>query len=602
MKKAPSVLLESYTPGRDGASYAFSGQVGEIAASTPAEVPAALKLLEDAVAEGYHAAGFVTYEAAAGLAELPVRPPGELPLLWFGLFRHRTPVAPGEFARAATEATTTDWTPSLDPGDYATAVAAIHYHIAAGATYQVNFTMRLHFRLEGDPLACYRDLCRAQQAPYCAWIDTGRFRILSASPELFFRLEGDRITTRPMKGTAARGRWWAEDEAARRALRETPKERAENLMIVDLLRNDLGMVATTGSVKAAPLFEVETLPTVHQMTSTVTARLKHGVDIPALFRALFPCGSVTGAPKRKTMEIIAALEDSPRGIYTGCIGYVSPGPEAVFSVAIRTAVIDSATGRGELGVGSGITWDSRADDEYAECLAKARFAMTPQPEFSLIESLLFTEEEGYFLLERHLTRLGSSARYFAFPFDPDRVRRLLLDLGATLAGRQKVRLLLARDGAISLEAAPIGKEETHAPVPITFAGTAVDSFDPFLYHKTTRRECYAAELARHPRCADVIFCNERGEVTEGANNNVVARVSGRLVTPPLACGLLPGTFREELLESGILVERTLSAEEFAGAEEIFLINSVRKWRRAKLMVRPGHCPPRTVTATDSHLI
>ncbi|HEY6837755.1 MAG TPA: aminodeoxychorismate synthase component I [Geobacteraceae bacterium] len=582
MSSPPRVLLESYSPGRDGASYAFSGLVREIAATTPEEVVPALKELEQAVAEGYHAAGFVTYEASAGLANLPTLPPGKLPLLWFGIFRHRTPVTAGEHVREATEAATTDWTPSLGRDDYAAAIAAIRELIAAGATYQVNFTMRLSFRLDGDPLACYRDFCRSQQAPYCAWIDTGAFRILSASPELFFRLEGDRITTRPMKGTAARGRWLAEDEEACRALRANPKERAENLMIVDLLRNDLGMVAATGTVQAAPLFDVETFPTVHQMTSTVTARLKEGVGISDLFRALFPCGSVTGAPKRKTMEIIAGLESSPRGLYTGCIGYVSPGPEAVFSVAIRTAVIDSTTARGELGVGSGVTWDSTADDEYAECLAKASFAMAPQPEFHLIESLLLEQQEGYFLFERHLARLERSARYFGFRLDPAKARRLLCEFAATLTGTQKVRLLLGRDGSITLESAPVNPEET-MPLPVTFAGITVDSSDPFLYHKTTRRELYAAELARNPHCVDVIFRNERGEVTEAANSNVVAKIGGKRLTPPLASGLLPGTFREELLESGILVERTLTAEDLAEAEAIFLINSVRKWRPAALV-------------------
>ncbi|HEY6008961.1 MAG TPA: aminodeoxychorismate synthase component I [Geobacteraceae bacterium] len=584
MTTAPTVILESHSPGRDRASYAFSGLVTEVTAIDAAGVIPALERLETAIAQGYHAAGFVTYEAAAGLAtELPTRPSGEQPLVWFGIFRHRRTVTAGAFARDAAAAATSHWSPSLAPGDYADAIAAIRDQIAAGATYQVNFTLRHHFRLEGDPRAFYGDLCRTQLAPYCAYIDTGRYRILSASPELFFRLEGDRITTRPMKGTATRGRWCAEDEAARDALRQSAKERAENLMIVDLLRNDLGMVAETGTVEAAPLFEVETLPTVHQMTSTVTARLKNGVAIPALFRALFPCGSVTGAPKRKTMELIAALEDSPRGVYTGCIGYLSPGPEAVFSVAIRTAVIDAATGEGELGIGSGVTWDSRAGAEYAECLAKALFATTPRPEFQLIESLLWEEDAGYFLLDRHLARLAASADYFAFPFDPAVARGLLAELGTTLVGCRKVRLLLARDGSLRLESAPIVAQPATAPLAVAVAQTLVDSTDPFLYHKTTRRSRSMHELALRPDCADVIFCNERQEVTEGANNNVVVRIDGELVTPPLSCGLLPGTFREELLATGAIREHVVLRQELAAAPELYLINSVRRWQRVRLV-------------------
>ena len=583
MTATPFVLLESRAATGDTASHAFDGLVEVVAARTPDEVVPALVRIEAAAASGLHAAGFVSYEAAAGLdPTLVTHPPGDFPLLWFGIFRHRLTHAPATGSPVPAEAPP-KLHPSLDVRGHHAAVGRIKGYIAAGDTYQVNFTFPLRFRPEGDPRKWHRTLCDSQEAPYCAFIDTGRFRILSASPELFFRCADGHITVRPMKGTAGRGRWGGEDGTLRQALRESVKERAENLMIVDMLRNDLGKIAETGSVRVESLFDVETFPTLHQMTSTISARLREGTGIPDLFRALFPCASVTGAPKRRTMEIIAELENAPRGIYTGCIGYVSPGPEMVFSVAIRTAVMDAMTGQGTLGVGSGITWDSEADAEYEECLTKARFAASPPPDFQLIESLLFEEEYGYFLLERHLARLADSARRFAFRFDPGAFRQRLATTAAGLAGRHKVRLLLSRDGGMLVEAAPIDAPAGDIPVPVAFAADRVDSADPLLYHKTTRRELHTAELARRPGCADVIFVNERGEVTEGANHNLVVQVDGSLVTPPLASGLLPGVFRAELLAAGVISERVVTMTELACAGEVWLINSVRKWRRAYLV-------------------
>jgi para-aminobenzoate synthetase/4-amino-4-deoxychorismate lyase len=584
MTREPRVVLESHGTGSDSASWAFSGLVAEITAAAPADVVRALQRVEAAVAAGCHAAGFISYEAAPGLDPgLVTRPPGEFPLLWFGVFRDRQLVTPGmDDSETAREMySVSGWQPSTDRSAYNIAIKRVREYIAAGHTYQVNFSLRQHFRFAGAPFAWYRDLCRAQQGRFCAYIDTGRFQLLSASPELFFRLDGDSLTVRPMKGTARRGRWAAEDGETRRRLRESPKEQAENLMIVDLLRNDLGRVAATGSVAVPALFDVETLPTVHQMTSTVTAKLREGISLVELFRALFPCGSVTGAPKKRTMEIIAELEDSPRGVYTGCVGFVSPGPAAVFSVAIRTAVIDATTGSGELGIGSGVTWDSAAAAEYDECRAKSAFAREPMPEFSLIESLLHEEGLGYFLLDRHLARLAASAAYFGFRLDPAGSRGRLEEFAAPLAGSHKVRLLLARTGEIVLDAAPVGPAAT-APLSVALAMVSIDPADSFLYHKTTRRDRYTAELARHPGCGDVLFCNERGEVTEGTMHNVVARIAGELITPPLECGLLPGVLREELLARGEIRERAFTWAELARAEEIFLINSVRGWRRAKL--------------------
>lgn len=594
MTKPPIVHFDSFSTRHHVASYQFDGFVEEVVARSVDEVLPSLHRVEDAVTRGLHAAGFVSYEAAQGLGTgLDAHPAvGSVPLVWFGLFHRRYGVSPrlsgdGEKGYSAGYATT-GWESSLDSDAYGGLVGRIREYIAAGDSYQVNFTLRQHFRLEGDPQACYRDLCRTQKAPYCAFIDAGPFRILSASPELFFDLKRGIITCRPMKGTARRGRWQAEDEGVKVQLKRSEKERAENLMIVDLLRNDMGKVAETGSVQVESLFDVETLETVHQMTSTITGRVRDDVGLVELFQALFPCGSVTGAPKKRSMEIIRELEDGPRGLYTGCIGYISPpthktGPcEAVFSVAIRTAVIDVATGKGEMGIGSGITIGSDAGAEYDECLAKGRFARQPIPEFQLVETMLHEEGKGYFLLERHLARLSRSADYFGFPLRLGQIALVLEHRAAPLIGLTRVRLLLNRKGAFSIQTEALPLSATEEPVPVALAPMPVDSADPFLYHKTTHRHFYRSILDRYPYCGDVLFVNERGEVTEGANHNIVVRLDGELVTPPPASGILPGTFRGELLARGEIGERVVTPADLVRAEELWLINSVRKWRRAKL--------------------
>jgi para-aminobenzoate synthetase/4-amino-4-deoxychorismate lyase len=388
-----------------------------------------------------------------------------------------------------------------------------------------------------------------------------------------------------MKGTAGRGKNVGEDEEIAALLQRDEKERAENLMIVDLLRNDLGRISENGSVTVNSLFDVETFETVHQMTSTVSSRLRPDVGLVDMFRALFPCGSITGAPKKRSMEIIAELEDVPRGLYTGCIGYISPVmSQAVFSVAIRTVVIDKEYGTGVLGVGSGITWYSSPDAEFEECLAKGNFAQNIPRGFTLIESLLFEKGSGYFLLERHLDRLAHSADYFGFQFDPGPVRTSLEKCAYDISESSKVRLLLTRDGSVAIEVVPlVSSSSTSCPTSwVTFADQPIDSSNRFLYHKTSNREMYRLELEKKPDCVDVIFLNERGEVTEGANNNIVIRKDGILLTPPVTCGLLPGTLRAQLLETGEVSEGVIMPADVAQADEIYLINSVRKWRRVRL--------------------
>lgn len=554
----------------------FSLPAGEVAAFAPEEVLPALAEVERRVAQGLHAAGFISYEAASGFTpHLTTRSLHGFPLLRFDLYHEKIAAPfvsqPGEFG-------TSSWSTTLTEPEYLEAVEEIRELIAAGDCYQVNLTMARRFRFSGALAPFFAQLIRSQPTPYAASLEAGRFRILSASPELFFSLKDGVITTRPMKGTASRGRWFEEDRQASLGLKASAKERAENLMIVDLLRNDLGIVSKTGSVTVPKLFEIETLPTVHQMTSTITSRLRPGAGLADILRALFPCGSITGAPKRKSMEIISRLEKHPRGLYTGCIGYVSP-ESAQFSVAIRTVVIDMATGEGILGVGSGITHDSKATSEYAESLAKGRFAQEKPREFHLIESLLY-DESGYFLRERHLRRLERSASYFSFAYPEKEVRATLETAADRLNGIHKVRLTLHRDGSLQCESAPLAASKE---VNLALARSVTDPADRFLYHKTSLRETYEKEAATRTDCQEVLFANHLGEITEGSYSNVVLRLDGKLVTPALGCGLLPGVFREELLERGEIEERILTLDDLRAAEELYVINSVRKWRRARLL-------------------
>ena len=573
------VLLSSYARCGPERSFAFAQPVEEVVAATADEVRPALSAVERAVEQGLHAAGFVCYEAAAGLdPAFTTHPAGALPLAYFGLFEERLSVAAPSTGLGAYELD--EWQPSVSREEYEAAIERIHTYIAAGDTYQVNYTLRLHSRFRGDPQALYRDMGQGQESALCAYFDLGRHVLISASPELFFRLRDGHCTTRPMKGTRPRGRFAAEDQQRADDLQHSAKDRAENVMVTDMLRNDLGRISQVGSVAVPALWSVECYPTVWQLTSTVESQLKAGVGLPDIFAALFPCGSVTGAPKVRTMEIIAELERAPRGLYTGCMGYVSPGPEACFNVAIRTAHLDREQERLEFGVGGGIVWQSSAVEEYAECLVKAEVLRArPQPSFELLETLLY-EEGAYFLLERHLERLAQSAAYWGFGYADDRVRAQLQDATKAMEGRRRVRLLLDRNGAVRVQ------HEVIAPprrLRVTLAAEPVDSTDPLLYHKTTHRAMYDRQLAARPDCDDVVLHNERGELTECCIGNLVLERDGVRYTPPVEAGLLAGTFRAELLARGELKERTLLVGDLAEADALYLINSVRRWVELELV-------------------
>lgn len=544
------------------------------------EVLPALEESEKLVEENqWYAAGYIGYEAARSFdAALSTRPAAGLPLLWFGLYSQPEEIDlpnPDFGAYTLGEASV-----SVSRTEYERAIRRIKKYIGRGDTYQVNYTLRLRIPFSGDPWHLFLAMVRAQSPGYSAWVDAGDFSICSASPELFFRLEGDQLTCKPMKGTVKRGRTLNEDRSFAEWLQLSEKNRAENLMIVDMIRNDLGRVAETGTVQVPHLFEVERHPTLWQMTSTVTAHCTKPVS--EIMRALFPCASITGAPKVRTTEIISEIESTPRGLYTGCIGFYSPGRSAQFNVAIRTAVVDRKIGLGEYGSGGGIVWDSAPGDEYTEALLKARVLTEQRPAFSLLETMLWTPEEGYFLLENHLRRLLDSAEYFGYAAYPETIRRLLEQQASGFsAGRQRVRLLIGADGDVAIEAAPL-PEDTAEPLRLGVAREPVNSSDMFLYNKTTRRQVYEAARESVPDCDDVLLYNERGELTESTIANLVLEIDGNLVTPPVASGLLPGTYREILLGQATIREQVLHFDDLRRCSKIYLINSVRKWREAVL--------------------
>jgi len=528
-----------------------------------------------------HAGNFVammlSYEAAPAFdTALVTHNATRLPLAWAAVFPEFKITSMGEEKNYSLS----QWTPGVTRSEYNQAIAQIHELIARGDTYQVNYCFSLNATFTGNPLAFYRQLSVAQGAPFSAFLDLGRYKVLSLSPELFFERTGDVVRARPMKGTIRRGRWTSEDQLLAEELSSSQKDRAENVMIVDLLRNDLGKVSIPGTVAVTSLFELERFETVWQMTSTIQSQLQPATSLAQLLTALFPCGSITGAPKIRTMQIIRQLESRERGAYTGTIGLIRPGGDCVFNVAIRTVVIDSENEQATFGVGGGITIDSTAENEYEECLVKARFLNVSPRSFDLFESILL-EDGSLFLLERHLQRLRESADYFGFEFSEQRAAEELEKVrNNTPTDKWKVRLLLTKTGEISTDIKRL------SPVNIFKVGLAaspVDSSDRLLFHKTTSRGSYDAQLAARPECDDLIFFNERDELTESTIANVVVKLSGRLYTPPVSAGLLAGTFRNQLLADGEIEERTIRIEEIEEAEAVFLINSVRKWIQVEVV-------------------
>ena len=578
----PFVLLDDASRQSRGAEL-FTRLQSTVVAGAPDEVDGALKEVRGATRDGLWAAGFIGFEAGFAL-EPRLRPrfraPADgLPLLWFGLFEQRRRLAPGEVDALLPDprASIARVVPRLDSDRHAAMVRAAQALIASGDIYQANVTFPADVEFDGHPLALYRALRDAQSAPHGALLHTGGAWALSFSPELFFTLGGGKLVARPMKGTAARAPRAAADADTAAALAADPKNRAENLMIVDLLRNDLSRVAAAGSVEVDSLFRIETYPTVHQMTSTVTADLAADHDAVDVLRALFPCGSVTGAPKIRAMEVIADLEPEPRGLYTGSIGRIGPDGSARFNVAIRT-LVSAEPRRATLGLGSGIVADSEPAAEWEECLTKAAFLTRHRRRFDLIETLRFDPVEGFVRLGGHIERLSASAAYWNFAFNRHHALNQLQATVGRLVAPARVRLLLASDGELVVQASPL-PPAPEAAVEVVLADLAVASDDPRLSHKTTDREFYDAPR-RRSGAFETLFVNERGELTEGSFTSLFVPRGGKLLTPPLSSGLLPGVLRAELIDTGEAIEAVLTRADLPA--EFFIGNSLRGLMPARL--------------------
>lgn len=596
-KNQPFVLLESnkFQP-ENNKSYLFLNPREIITAKDFADVEPAFQKIES-LSSHFFFAGYFAYELGYYWENPELKPPDlDLPLIWLGVFAEEDVTIfdhqknefnqpsgdllavsnnPGEFS--VTEAKI-----NISHDSYSNKIEKIKRYIEAGDTYQVNFTTDFQFKFSGSPYAFYQSLKAKQAVDYNALIGFDDTTILSVSPELYFRKDGAQITTRPMKGTMPRGRFPEEDCDIAAALKSDVKNRSENIMIVDLMRNDLGRISETGSVRVENQFEVEKYNSLFQMTATIKSTLKSGVNYTNIFRNLFPSGSVTGAPKIRTMEIIRELEQKPRGVYTGAIGFISPHGQAAFNVPIRTIILKN--GSGKMGVGSGIVYDSSAQGEYEECLLKANFLVEEFREFSLIETMLF--DGGFTLLPLHLKRLQSSAEYFDFEFDRFQVEQKVTDVeqGFFPEKKYKVRLLLNKMGEVNIASEEITVSALTQPI-IQVSEKRVSSRDRFLFHKTTLRDFFNREYAACTKAGfyDVIFMNENDEITEGAISNIFIKKEKMFFTPPVKCGLLTGVCRQDFLDKNSNAsEKKLFLSDLQEADEIYLTNAVRGMRRVWL--------------------
>jgi para-aminobenzoate synthetase/4-amino-4-deoxychorismate lyase len=578
---------------------AYEDPVDVLMTTDPAKVLEVMSQIERRVeAQGLIAVGFVTYEAAAGFdSALTTHGAAELPLVCFALFRSFDVVAAPSVGSAVSGQL---WRCSESAENYRQAIAHIRELIGAGSVYQINHTTRLQGTVS-DGAKLFAAV--AGGAPHGAYLEGDTHSIVSASPECFFSLDGDRVYSQPMKGTAAREGDPEQDRARGDWLKHSTKNRAENLMITDMVRNDLGRVAEPGSVEVSDLFALEQYPTVWQMTSRVQARTS--ASVTQLFQQLFPAASITGAPKKAAMEHIRQLESTPREIYTGAIGTIAPNRQAHFNIAIRTAWINHQTGVARYGAGGGVVWDSNPNEEYQELLSKTQILhqVIPAEDFELFETLGWSEQEGAMHLERHLARMLNSARHFGFAVGSAQQFAKAADEAVQLAidarsksdrpqgqstDRYRLRLTLGSALRVRAELMP-APATTSAAQPVALSNQLVDSADPALGHKTTLRHMYqraraqvAADYGDH---VEPLLVNERNEITESDIANVVFELEGKRYTPPIHCGLLPGVMRGMLLDTGALEERVLSVGDLGQVDALYLINDLRGWRRAELVSR-----------------
>lgn len=558
----------------------FSDPVRILTAQTIDEIIPCLETVQHAVKNGFYVAGYISYEAAPAFnKEFHVQTGNKMPLLWFGIFNDpiHQPLNPDQFSEYIPD---TNWKPLVSKEEYNKNFKYIQQSIHQHQTKQVNYTIPFETSFSYDPLSLYKQLADAQSANYSAYLDIDDFSIISASPELFFHLKDKEITTRPMKGTTDRGLTYQEDIEQAQKLKNSPKDQNENQLTVDLMCKELGKIAITGTVNVTNLQTIEKYPTLYQMTSTVTAMIQDRIDLLDIFKALFPCGSITGIPKKDTMNIITEIEPFPREVYCGAIGYITPENEAIFNVPIRTVLVNKKERLARYGVGGGITSASKKESEYKEILIKTDLLTREQPEFHLLESIGLIEG-NYLCFAEHIKRLKESAHYFDFDLQLDEIRRDLLKLSEKhQQGKWKVRLLVDKNGQHHIERSKI-MPQPHDLI-VELAHKPIDQGDLFLYHKTTHREIYKKNTIQNNSIFDTLLWNKNEEITEFTTGNIVVKLNNQLYTPPIKCGLLGGTFREHLIKKGEITERIIRKEELEHCDQIWLINSVREWLPVQL--------------------
>lgn len=589
-KATLSLFLENNrtSSGRD-AAFVYDNPIRIISVTEPDDLKNGIALIKRALDDGYHVAGWISYEAGLCLEDKlrPLAPENpEVPLIHMGIYETRKILdarSVDQYWQGYKDSSAYELSNlhlSQDRESYERSFKRIQDYLKAGDIYQVNYTQKAFFDFKGSTRALYAALRGAQAVEYAAYIESDVLTVLSLSPELFIKKDDQKLTAKPMKGTCRRGRTSAEDQIFADTLYNSDKERAENLMIVDLLRNDLSKLAERGSVSVKRLYEVEKYRTLFTMTSTIEAEVSKEKSAVDVMTSIFPCGSVTGAPKIRAQEIIHELEGVERGIYTGAIGYFTPDGDMCFSVPIRTATIDQL-GRGELGIGGAIVADSQASSEYAECLLKAEFLTKEYPAFDLIESLLWTADGGFRSLDRHLERLEKSAEYFSFVFDPIAAQSMLEQHVKYISDKMcKVRLLLSKRGTISITSEKIEQSGDDTEKVVVISNVTTNSSDPIYFHKTTFRDLYTDEFKKYKaerECFEVLFTNERGELTEGSFTNILIEKDGVYYTPPTECGLLRGIYRQKLLEGDALTvkEKVIYPNDLKDADQLYLCNSVR---------------------------
>lgn len=557
-------------------SAVFRQPIKIITTKCPKEVHSCLIEIERYICEGYYVAGFFSYEAINSLYPSLTKQVKDFPLLWFGVFKK--PFKKQQNLPSGTF-TISPWKANLSKDEYKNVFNKLQTKINKEQIQQINYTIQMKSKFIGNPYSYYKQLRKAQEANYSAYLSIGKYSILSISPELFFHIKNQKITTKPMKGTASRGLSYLEDQRNAHWLKNSKKNRKENKLSVNRMKEELSKISQPGTIKVPKKYEIEQYPTVFQMTSTVTANLKKDVTVKQLFKTLFPATSITGIPKKQAIHLIDCYEKESRKIYCGAIGYFTPRKEAIFNVPIRTVLINRETKEASYGVGGAIMADSTVEEEYHEILTKSKVLSQKPKSFRLLETIGLIN--GHFIiLKNHINRMKQSAQYFNFPIHIKSIKTKLMKISKKYSnGKYIVRILLDKLGEISIEVSPLTMSKERPKV--TLAKKAIFSKNPFLYHKTTERSIY--EKHHQSGVFDVLLWNENKEITEFTRGNVVFEKDGQFITPPVTCGLLPGTFREFLLKQNKLKERIVLKEDVHNYQKIYFINSVRGWIEVELI-------------------